>query len=121
MQHERRDAVRGTALRDVQQVTVADREPVGAPRRWIGVQHRPMVANGPARRFMKICRRDSWWWGCGRAAPSGTMGHGMRSFPRRHPAPRHQTHERRHAMQWTTPTATDFRFGFEITMYVAAR
>jgi len=23
--------------------------------------------------------------------------------------------------QWTTPTATDFRFGFEITMYVAAR
>jgi len=22
---------------------------------------------------------------------------------------------------WTTPTATDFRFGFEITMYVAAR
>ena len=25
------------------------------------------------------------------------------------------------AMQWTTPTASDFRFGFEITMYVAAR
>jgi pyrroloquinoline quinone biosynthesis protein A len=24
-------------------------------------------------------------------------------------------------MTWTTPTATDFRFGFEITMYVAAR
>ncbi len=24
-------------------------------------------------------------------------------------------------MQWQTPTATDFRFGFEITMYVAAR
>lgn len=24
-------------------------------------------------------------------------------------------------MAWTTPTATDFRFGFEITMYVAAR
>jgi coenzyme PQQ precursor peptide PqqA len=24
-------------------------------------------------------------------------------------------------MQWTTPSATDFRFGFEITMYVAAR
>jgi len=28
---------------------------------------------------------------------------------------------RRLRMQWTTPTATDFRFGFEITMYVAAR
>ncbi|MCU0967267.1 MAG: pyrroloquinoline quinone precursor peptide PqqA [Rubrivivax sp.] len=24
-------------------------------------------------------------------------------------------------MQWQTPTATDFRFGFEITMYVSAR
>jgi len=25
------------------------------------------------------------------------------------------------SMQWQTPTAIDFRFGFEITMYVAAR
>ncbi|NJD36665.1 MAG: pyrroloquinoline quinone precursor peptide PqqA [Betaproteobacteria bacterium] len=24
-------------------------------------------------------------------------------------------------MQWQTPKACDFRFGFEITMYVAAR
>ncbi|MBL0393799.1 pyrroloquinoline quinone precursor peptide PqqA [Ramlibacter monticola] len=24
-------------------------------------------------------------------------------------------------MTWTTPQAIDFRFGFEITMYVAAR
>lgn len=24
-------------------------------------------------------------------------------------------------MQWQTPTACDFRFGFEITMYIAAR
>jgi len=24
-------------------------------------------------------------------------------------------------MQWQTPTATDFRFGFEITMYIANR
>ncbi|WP_073467587.1 MULTISPECIES: pyrroloquinoline quinone precursor peptide PqqA [unclassified Rhizobacter] len=24
-------------------------------------------------------------------------------------------------MVWQTPTATDFRFGFEITMYVTAR
>jgi coenzyme PQQ precursor peptide PqqA len=28
---------------------------------------------------------------------------------------------RRFLMQWTTPQALDFRFGFEITMYVAAR
>lgn len=31
------------------------------------------------------------------------------------------TPARRLCMSWTTPTATDFRFGFEITMYVAAR
>ncbi|WP_089418171.1 pyrroloquinoline quinone precursor peptide PqqA [Vitreoscilla filiformis] len=24
-------------------------------------------------------------------------------------------------MTWETPTAVDFRFGFEITMYIAAR
>jgi coenzyme PQQ precursor peptide PqqA len=24
-------------------------------------------------------------------------------------------------MQWTTPTYTDLRFGFEITMYIATR
>ena len=28
---------------------------------------------------------------------------------------------RRLFMQWTTPTATDLRFGFEITLYIAAR
>ena len=28
---------------------------------------------------------------------------------------------RRLSMQWQTPQACDFRFGFEITMYVAAR
>jgi coenzyme PQQ precursor peptide PqqA len=32
-----------------------------------------------------------------------------------------ETCKRRLFMQWQTPTATDFRFGFEITMYVAAR
>lgn len=29
--------------------------------------------------------------------------------------------KRRLHMQWQTPCATDLRFGFEITMYVAAR
>lgn len=28
---------------------------------------------------------------------------------------------RRPLMQWQTPTATDLRFGFEITLYAAAR
>lgn len=41
-------------------------------------------------------------------------------------APEHATRESSRPlgafdMQWQTPTATDLRFGFEITMYVAAR
>ncbi|AWI75407.1 pyrroloquinoline quinone precursor peptide PqqA [Parazoarcus communis] len=28
---------------------------------------------------------------------------------------------RRHVMKWETPAACDFRFGFEITMYIATR
>jgi pyrroloquinoline quinone biosynthesis protein A len=28
---------------------------------------------------------------------------------------------RRNKMAWTTPAATDMRFGFEITMYIANR
>ncbi|MBP5988955.1 pyrroloquinoline quinone precursor peptide PqqA [Piscinibacter sp.] len=35
---------------------------------------------------------------------------------RRHVFPRRSS-----SMQWQTPAAADFRFGFEITMYVAAR
>jgi coenzyme PQQ precursor peptide PqqA len=33
----------------------------------------------------------------------------------------HRSTTRRLRMTWETPTATDFRFGFEITMYIAAR
>ena len=32
-----------------------------------------------------------------------------------------QCSRRRLSMTWQTPQACDFRFGFEITMYVAAR
>ena len=38
---------------------------------------------------------------------------------RRRPAP--VPLQKETLMTWTTPTASDFRFGFEITMYVAAR
>lgn len=34
---------------------------------------------------------------------------------------RRATRSRSRSMQWQTPAAADFRFGFEITMYVAAR
>ena len=30
-------------------------------------------------------------------------------------------HTRRLFMIWQTPSATDFRFGFEITLYISAR
>jgi coenzyme PQQ precursor peptide PqqA len=34
---------------------------------------------------------------------------------------RSELQEQEALMQWTTPTAVDFRLGFEITMYVSAR
>jgi coenzyme PQQ precursor peptide PqqA len=37
------------------------------------------------------------------------------------PAPEQPTTKGNIAMTWTTPQATDIRFGFEITMYAAAR
>lgn len=36
-------------------------------------------------------------------------------------SPRRPENFRRHIMKWETPTAADFRFGFEITMYIASR
>jgi pyrroloquinoline quinone biosynthesis protein A len=43
-----------------------------------------------------------------------------RCRPRANPAKSVQPHWRP-AMTWETPAACDFRFGFEITMYIAAR
>jgi coenzyme PQQ precursor peptide PqqA len=34
---------------------------------------------------------------------------------------REQADRRSYVMKWETPTATDFRFGMEITMYIANR
>lgn len=48
-----------------------------------------------------------------------TMRHGIDDSPSRQFRRGVQTMEAK--MTWQTPTATDFRFGFEITMYVAAR
>jgi coenzyme PQQ precursor peptide PqqA len=66
-----------------------------------------MVASKRRAGFMKIMRQDSWRRGYPALAPATTM-----SFP-------HST--RRSTMTWQTPQAQDFRFGFEITMYVAVR
>jgi coenzyme PQQ precursor peptide PqqA len=45
----------------------------------------------------------------------------MEQLPLASPPGGAATFKRRLNMQWTTPQACDFRFGFEITMYVAAR
>lgn len=48
--------------------------------------------------------------------------HALRDETRPADASRRSCHLKKETlMQWTTPTACDFRFGFEITMYVAAR
>ena len=50
----------------------------------------------------------------GHTAPDGpARGQGPKAAIR---TPREETR-----MTWETPAATDFRFGFEITMYIAAR
>jgi coenzyme PQQ precursor peptide PqqA len=41
--------------------------------------------------------------------------------PPRAPQGARATPQENEPMQWQTPTAIDFRFGFEITMYVANR
>jgi len=54
---------------------------------------------------------------CGGA--SRKLHSGTRCPRGRHRAPCHLSGD--FPMQWQTPTAIDFRFGFEITMYVANR
>ncbi|WP_205964303.1 pyrroloquinoline quinone precursor peptide PqqA [Ramlibacter agri] len=61
---------------------------------------------GGKTRFMKIMRQDSCREGW--ADPHG-------------PATMAIPFSRRSTMKWQTPQAQDFRFGFEITMYIAAR
>jgi coenzyme PQQ precursor peptide PqqA len=59
---------------------------------------------------MKIMRADSWPRDCRRGRLTATMVDGTLG-------PASQEID----MTWQTPQAQDFRFGFEITMYVAAR
>ncbi|WP_374384231.1 pyrroloquinoline quinone precursor peptide PqqA [Thermomonas sp.] len=77
-------------------------------------------AAAPARRpFMKIMRPDSWRAPCAALRRGRTIRHGTSDVlvvPAGAAPPTGDPH-----MQWQTPTAADFRFGFEITMYIAAR
>jgi coenzyme PQQ precursor peptide PqqA len=60
---------------------------------------------------MNFMRLESWAGGCAWWRRGATMGSVRFRTP--HPGDRF--------MQWQTPTATDLRFGFEITLYVTAR
>jgi coenzyme PQQ precursor peptide PqqA len=60
---------------------------------------------------MKIMRCLSWRHGFPCARAGATMAGGTDFVP----------HIKEMTMTWQTPQAQDFRFGFEITMYIAAR
>ena len=68
---------------------------------------------------MKIMSRESWCGGCAALAAGVTIGRGNNN-PREH-RPVSVPLQGDPSMTWQTPAATDLRFGFEITMYVAAR
>jgi coenzyme PQQ precursor peptide PqqA len=58
--------------------------------------------------------------------PATTRPHAKVIFPlsagrRCLPHPINRSSQEALNMTWETPTAIDFRFGFEITMYIAAR
>jgi coenzyme PQQ precursor peptide PqqA len=81
--------------------------------RWY---RRPLGADLAA--IMKIMSSGSWRRRWSQARRPISIQTGIRSRGR-HPAATSTC--RRLNMIWTIPAAADFRFGFEITMYVAAR
>jgi coenzyme PQQ precursor peptide PqqA len=68
---------------------------------------------------MKIMRLESCRGGCAKRGFSANLEAGS-LIPRAH-RPVDVPLARRLFMVWQTPAATDIRFGFEITLYVAAR
>ena len=70
---------------------------------------------------MKIMRLESWRHHWPARPARETMQCGMHAASLRGSTGPRVIHFRRLFMQWTTPTACDLRFGFEITMYVSAR
>ncbi len=88
----------------------------------------------PEGRFKIFWSALSWLSGCRRPACCATMqpcagpvraapGTGPAGHPPGGPPVTPSTHLQETVMTktWQTPAATDLRFGFEITMYVAAR
>jgi coenzyme PQQ precursor peptide PqqA len=82
-------------------------------------RHAVMVSARLRQRIKKIMRLESCCKGCAAALASANLEPGI-SIPAL--AVRWVRHrQRRLFMVWQTPAATDIRFGFEITLYVAAR
>ena len=69
---------------------------------------------------MKIMSLESWCEGSRSRPRRATMRYGA-ARPLQVPSGACVIRQETFPMQWQTPTAIDFRFGFEITMYVAAR
>jgi coenzyme PQQ precursor peptide PqqA len=71
---------------------------------------------------MKIMSLDSWSRGRRRPARRANFSIGWQLRLSAGPAETPESAiQLETCMTWETPTATDFRFGFEITMYIAAR
>jgi len=67
---------------------------------------------------MKIVRSESGTWRCARP---GLGGHSVAEKGDRNLFPTSGSAHWSHVMKWETPQASDMRFGFEITMYIATR
>lgn len=74
---------------------------------------------------MKFMSRKSWCRGWPDAAPAPTMStwkpRGFHPHTGYRCCGSHHPRKETPMKTWQTPAATDLRFGFEITMYVAAR
>jgi coenzyme PQQ precursor peptide PqqA len=77
---------------------------------WIAQQN-------PQPKIMKIMSAHSWIYRCPPAMPHRTMAHPDAAPARisNHPTSKEIT------MTWEKPQASDMRWGFEITMYIANR
>jgi coenzyme PQQ precursor peptide PqqA len=71
---------------------------------------------------MNFMRPESWRGGWAARPRGASIRQGTRKVPAPSSRPARCTPAQGDfRMQWQTPTATDLRFGFEITLYVTAR
>jgi pyrroloquinoline quinone biosynthesis protein A len=84
-----------------------------------GTKSRPASGNqAAAAKLKKIVRSES---GTPRCAAAAAGGHSASETGDRNLFPTSPSAHWSHVMKWETPQASDMRFGFEITMYIATR